>query len=182
MKKSSVKVKTFVFMMMVLFTHLLAQKPSKLFHYGNLFQVATFHIGTGIDFNVPNGGDMGLILGGSTGWNYLFLSDVDIGLRFKYLYTGTDVATHSVGVIMYAHSWNMPNNGLFSFALGGGMLVASHNLQYDIGGYIELGTAFLKSFFPINGDLLYRASFYPQENPFGMDEMVHSIQIVFGFF
>ena len=150
-------------------------------YFGNWWQLASFHIGSSIDFNTPNGGAMGINIGASAGKNYVFLNDLDIGVRAKYLYAKTAVSTHSLGAMLYVHSWNKPNAGLFSFALGGGML-AAHRLDSSVfGGYIEVGVALFK-FFPVNADLLYCASFYPVNNPLAMAEMTHGIHIVFGFF
>lgn len=149
-------------------------------YFGNWWQLATFHIGSSIELNTPSGGAMGLNIGASTGWNYLFHNDIDIGLRAKYLYANTSISTHSFGAMLYVHSWKQPNAGLFSFALGGGMISANRAGHSALGGYVEVGVALFK-FFPINGDLLYRASFYPVNNALAMAEMVHGIQIVFGF-
>lgn len=150
-------------------------------YFGNWWQLASFHIGSNIDLNTLNGGAMGLNVGASVGWNYLFHSGVDIGLRAKYLYAKTAVSTHSLGAMLYVHSWGKPSAGLFSFALGSGLLVSHWQDRSSFGGYIEMGVALFK-FVPVNADLLYRASFYPVNNALAMAEMVHSIQIVFAFF
>lgn len=149
-------------------------------YLGNLWQLASFHLGSSIDLNTPSGGAMGLSLGASAGWNYLFLNDVDIGVRGRYLYSGSYASTHALGAILYVHSWNPPNEGLFSFALGGGMLITHTRESQTLGGYVEVGLAGFK-FFPVNIDLLYRASFYPVGNALGMAEMVHGIQIISSF-
>lgn len=149
-------------------------------YMGNLWQLASFHLGSSIDLNTPSGGAMGLSLGASAGWNYLFLTDVDIGMRGKYLYSSSHASTHSLGAILYVHSWEPPNDGLFSFALGGGMLIAHAKGSQALGGYVEVGLAGFK-FFPVNVDLLYRASFYPAGNALGMAEMVHGIHIISSF-
>ncbi|OBV29771.1 hypothetical protein BKN38_01435 [Helicobacter sp. CLO-3] len=177
----SAKKAAFLLLSLMLATNLCAldaERESRNNKLGNWWQIATFHIGSSIDINTPNGGAMGLNIGGSAGWNYIFLSDVDMGARFKYLYSNAYASTHSLGAMLYIHT---ANDDMFSLALGGGVLFTNQGGQSATGSYVEVGVGLFK-FFPVNGDLLYRASFYPASNPLGMSEMVHGIQIVFSLF
>lgn len=179
----SAKKAVFLLLSLMLTTKLCAldaERESRNNKFGNWWQLATFHIGSSIDINTPNGGVMRLNIGGSAGWNYIFLSDVDMGVRLKYLYFDGHAyaSTHSLGAMLYIHS---ANNDIFSLALGGGVLFTNQGGQSATGSYMEVGVGYFK-FFPVNGDLLYRASFYSASNPLGMSEMVHGIQIVFSLF
>lgn len=181
MSRRDIGLVVFSLSLVVLPLRALDEKSAMQTNYlGNWWQLASFHLGSSIDLNTPNGGAMGLSIGASAGWNYLFLNDVDIGVRGKYLYSNAYASTHSLGAMLYAHSWGQPNAGLFSFALGGGLLITHTPSDQSAGGYVEVGLAGFK-FFPVNVDLLYRASFYPAGNALGMAEMVHGIQIISSF-
>lgn len=161
---------------------------------GSVLQMASFHIGGDFPIAHLNSGALGadkkkygLILGGSVGWNYFEIEDdeLDFGLRIKYNYTKTDYTTHSVGVISYIHPYTYPimRGSHFiqplSFLLGAGYSnsKAPQGHSFD-GGYIEAGIALFK-YFPLNLDIIYRASLYGKKNGINSsNQLTHSVSLV----
>ena len=171
-------------------------RPSEKMKFlsGSILQMATFHIGGDFLISRLNSGALGadnkkfaLSLGGSVGWNYFEIEDeeIDYGLRLKYLYTKSDYKTHSVGVIGYLHPYTYPitrRNQSFiqplSFLAGGGYITSkSPNGTSIDGGYVEAGFALFK-YFPLNLDIIYRASFYGKKSGIG-NQMTHSVSLMF---
>ena len=166
-------------------------EETKMF-YGNILQMATFHIGANFltsRLNNALGVDnkkVAMDLGVSVGWNYFEAEDeeIDMGLRLKYLYTKSDYKTHSVGLMAYLHPYTYPimyNSPIIqplSFLLGGGYSnsTSPHGASFN-GGYVEAGIALFK-YFPLNLDIIYRATFYGKKGGVGA-QTAHSISLMF---
>ncbi len=173
-------------------------RPSEKMKFlsGSILQMATFHIGG--DFLISRLSGMPsqniaadnkkfvMSLGGSVDWNYFEIEDeeIDYGLRLKYLYTKSDYKTHSVGVVGYMHPYTYPivrNSRLIqplSFLVGGGYTIskAPNGTSFN-GGYVEAGIALFK-YFPLNLDIIYRASFYGKKSGIG-NQLTHSVSLMF---
>lgn len=167
-------------------------EETKMF-YGNILQMATFHIGAKFLTSRLDSGALGadnkkvaMDLGVSVGWNYFEAEDeeIDMGLRLKYLYTKSDYKTHSVGLVAYLHPYTYPimyNSPIiqpFSFVLGGGYSnsTSPHGHSFN-GGYVEAGIALFK-YFPLNLDIIYRASFYGKKSGIKA-QTTHSVSLLF---
>lgn len=167
-------------------------EETKMF-YGNILQMATFHIGADFLNNGLNttlgkdGKKVAMDIGVSVGWNYFEAEDeeIDFGLRLKYLYTKTSNKTHSVGLVLYLHpytyplTYNSPIIQPLSFLLGAGYTNAQtpYNTNFN-GGYIEAGIALFK-YFPLNLDIIYRASFYAKNSLSKQSQTTHSVSLLF---
>lgn len=168
-------------------------EETKMF-YGNILQMATFHIGANFLNNglesVGFGRDskkVAMDIGVSVGWNYFEAEDeeIDVGLRLKYLYTKTSNKTHSVGLIMYLHpytyplTYNSPIIQPLSFLIGAGYTNSQTPFNHSFnGGYIEAGIALFK-YFPLNLDIIYRASFYAKNQITKQSQTTHSVSLLF---
>ncbi|MGX3012143.1 hypothetical protein ACWIUD_11435 [Helicobacter sp. 23-1044] len=165
-------------------------EETKMF-YGNILQMATFHIGANFltsRLNNALGADnkkVAMDLGVSVGWNYFEAEDeeIDMGLRLKYLYTKSDYKTHSVGLVAYLHPYTYPimyNSPIIqplSFLLGGGYSnsTSPHGANFN-GGYVEAGVALFK-YFPLNLDIIYRATFYGKKGGIS-PQTTHSVSLM----
>ena len=167
-------------------------EETKMF-YGNILQMATLHIGADFLTSRINNNLLGvdnkkvaMDLGVSVGWNYFEAEDeeIDFGLRLKYLYTKSDYKTHSVGLVGYLHPYTYPiiyNSPVIqplSFLVGGGYTTtkAPNGISLN-GGYVEAGIALFK-YFPLNLDIIYRASFYGKKSGIGANT-THSVSLMF---
>ncbi|MGX2982156.1 hypothetical protein [Helicobacter sp. 23-1045] len=165
-------------------------EETKMF-YGNILQMATFHIGANFltsRLNNALGADnkkVAMDLGVSVGWNYFEAEDeeIDMGLRLKYLYTKSDYKTHSVGLVAYLHPYTYPimyNSPIIqplSFLLGGGYSNSTSPRGHSFnGGYVEAGVALFK-YFPLNLDIIYRATFYGKKGGIGA-QTTHSVSLM----
>lgn len=145
------------------------------------------------------------MIGASLGVMYANPEDdreLDYGWRVRYLYAYSPKLrrdTHYIGALLYLHPFPNPYHRFsgaiqthkdcedrpdgyptpFSFVLGSGASIVSNHFGQSVGGYIEMGVAFFK-WFPLNAELLYRASFYPS-NPYHLETITHSLQVVFAF-
>ncbi len=170
-------------------------EETKMF-YGNILQMATFHIGANFLTSRLSGAPsqniaadnkkVAMDLGVSVGWNYFEAEDeeIDLGLRLKYLYSKSDYKTHSVGLVGYLHPYTYPimyNSPIIqplSFLIGGGYTTskAPNGTSFN-GGYVEAGIALFK-YFPLNLDIIYRASFYGKKSGIGAQN-THSVSLMF---
>ena len=169
-------------------------RPSEKMKFisGSILQMVSFHAGGDFLISRLNSGALGadnkrfaLNLGGSVGWNYFEIEDeeIDYGLRLKYNYTKSDYKTHSIGVVGYMHPYTYPivRNTRFiqplSFLVGAGYSYSQtphgHNFS---GGYVEAGIALFK-YFPLNLDIVYRASLYGAKNGVGA-QTTHSVSLM----
>lgn len=167
-------------------------EETKMF-YGNILQMATLHIGANFLTSRINNDLLGVDnkkvafdVGVSVGWNYFEAEDekIDFGLRLKYLYTKSDYKTHSVGLLGYLHPYTYPiiyNSPVIqplSFLIGGGYTTSKAPYGASLnGGYVEAGIALFK-YFPLNLDIIYRASFYGKKSGVG-NQMTHSVSLMF---
>ena len=147
-------------------------------------------------------------IGTSLGLNYMNPDNerrFDYGWRIAYAYMHTPSikrSSHLIGASIYLHPEPNPYHrflgavwthkdcqGLpdgyptpFSFVLGAGAILSSNQYGSAQGGYIQIGIAFFK-WFPLNAEIIYRASFYPpsaKERYF--EEITHSLNFVFNIF
>lgn len=144
----------------------------------SLPQLASFHIGVSAD-SMGGAPQAGLNLGASLGINHLGF--LPMGARIKYFYANTQYVSHSVGCIFYGY---LPGNvGRIPYpialAFGAGGVFALQDGNTVSGEYVEAGIGLFKLFPLLNVDLLYRASFFPQPNPFNLSPVVHSVNLVF---
>lgn len=162
------------------------------FLYGSILQMASFHIGGNFLVSRLNSGAFGadskkfaMDLGGSFGWNYFEIDDdeIDFGLRLKYIYTKSDYKTHGVGFITYIHPHTYPilrNSRVIqplSFLAGAGYTNTKtpQGISFN-GGYVEAGIALFK-YFPLNIDIIYRASLYGKNGGLG-NQITHSVSLM----
>lgn len=147
-------------------------------------------------------------VGTSLGLNYMNPDnerEFDYGWRIRYGYMATPSQkrdSHLIGASVYLHPSPNPYHrflgaiqthkdcqGLpdgyptpFSFVLGTGAIITKNPYGYAQGGYIEAGIAFFK-WFPFNAELIYRISFYPPSvRQVYIEEITHSLNIVFNIF
>ncbi|WP_288644294.1 hypothetical protein [uncultured Helicobacter sp.] len=143
-------------------------------------------------------------VGASVGVTYVHTDDerdFDFGWRIKYFFLDSrhlNQSRHLIGASLYLHPFPNPyhkwsgaiqthkdcedkDDGFptpFSFVIGSGSVIIDDRAQVSAGGYIEAGIAFFK-WFVINGEVLYRASFYPLHNQW---QTTHSINFILNLF
>lgn len=169
---------------------------------GNIMQLISLQAAMSVDFSSPKNNRIGGGAGVSLGMSYAHTDDereVDFGWRIKYLFLDSGAfkqQNHFIGASFYIHPFPNPyhkwsgaiqthkdcenkDDGYptpFSFVIGGGATITHNTFGNANGGYIEAGIALFK-WFPINGEILYRLSIFPQ-NRFSIQGFQHSINFV----
>ena len=160
---------------------------TSLFFSGSILQFVSVDLGLKNQINANNT-EVNFIGGIGVGLTYIPIhKHLAVGTRIRYLYhsDGRNIDTHSLGLLAYLHPFPYIPYKLgfnpISLVFGAGWILCKKELEYANGVYIEAGIALFK-FFPVNMEVLYRASFYNQYNSFKINNITHSVNVVFSIF